>query len=75
MNSDIPTSVLHMLKAARLIIKEDLSLNDREDKCFYSDVRNGCNKGCCDYCIVRCDGKEECLLDILNDIIQSMTEE
>ena len=73
MNDRIPNAVLNMLKAARLAVEEDIHLHDGDDKCHYSDVRNGCNKGCCVYCIVRCDGQEECLLDILNDTIQSMT--
>lgn len=73
MNDRIPNAVLNMLKAARLAIEEDIHLSN-EEKCMYYGVENGCNPKSCPYRIVRSDGSEDCLCEMLHDSITTMTE-
>lgn len=73
MNDRIPNAVLNMLKAARLAIEEDIHLSN-EEKCMYYGVENGCNPKSCPYNIVRSDGSEDCLCEMLHDSITTMTE-
>ena len=68
----IPNAVFLMLKAARLAMDGDMN-GMKSNQCIY---RGGsqCDKFCV-YGIVRSDKKVECLYDMLNDAITSMTEE
>ena len=71
---NIPQAVFHMLKAARLAIEEDIHLSNEEERCMYYGVENGCNPKSCPYHIIRSDGSEDCLCEMLHDSITTMTE-
>lgn len=71
-NRNIPQAVFYMLKAARLAIEEDIHLSN-EEKCMY--YRFECNENSCPYHIIRSDGSEDCLCEMLHDSITTMTEE
>ena len=69
---NIPQAVFYMLKAARLAIEDDIHLSNEEDRCNYYGFK--CDKSC-PYHIIRSDGSEDCLCEMLHDSITTMTEE
>jgi len=72
-NENNPKAVFHMLRAAQIVMDNDIQPKDWDDgKCVYTGSR--CTRECI-YNIFRSDGTNDCLYEMVSDAISSMTEE